>query len=205
MIMGQTVTEFFKDREEYLKRPPISSIGKETDHRDCYLCSIGHPVCILNRDTGQYFFKDEKDDEYCIYKKDVSNEKELWKKFDKMVEDGADHVNVRAIIIQKKKDRKKRKERRERALKNPSGYFLKDKPEAVEQYENDLMELDYILYNFVSYWYGLTGCRGIINTEKVFEYISKFLEKNRKLSNLRNILKRFEKEIIKDGGVVKIS
>ncbi len=205
MVMGQTVAEFFKDREDYLKRPPISSIGKETDHRDWYLCGIGHPICILNRDTGQYFFKDEKDDEYCIYKKDVSNEKELWEKFDEMIENEASHTNVRAIIVQKKKERKERAERRERALKNPSGYFLKDNPEVIGQYENGEMEIDYILYNFISYWYGLTGCRGIINTEKVFAYISDFLRKNKRLFNFRKLLKKFEQQIIKDGGVVKIS
>ena len=118
-----------------------------------------------------------------------------------MIEKKEIYCNVKKIITQLdreyKKFYRKREERRKKALKNPSGYFLKDNTENKEY-------IDEILDDFIDYWYGLTQCDGIIREKVVKEYISNFLKKN-KSNNLRRILKKFEQKIIEDGGVVKIS
>jgi len=204
--MKQTVAEFFKDREEYLKVPGraiLKGTGADSFDRIRKIYTKKRP-CFLEC-PSMYVYKDEKDHEYTLRKNESKNnisEVDAWKIIQKRKGDSNYYQDVGKIITELNKEKKQREDRRERAVKNPSGYFLKDNPEAIEQYGD--IETDYILYNFISYWYRLTGCRGIINTERVFEYISNFSRKNRS-SNLKMTLKKFETHIREDGGVVKIS
>ena len=81
MLIGQSVGEFFKDREEYLKRPTIANWGGDVDHREIY--TEGSPQFVITE--SYYFFKDEEDNEYSFPKgEDDISEKEMWQKFDKM-------------------------------------------------------------------------------------------------------------------------
>ena len=198
-IMKKSVKDFLKEREDDLNIPPLCIMrgcgDKVEDVRVHYSKKC---KCFLDFPSF-YAYKDEKENEYILFKsKRYSLIKYIWKKIEKMIEKKEIHCNVKKIITQLNREYKKREERRERSLKNPSGYFLKDNPEVVNK------DINKILDDFVDYWYGLTQCLGIIREKVVKEYISEFLKK-KKFRTIRKILKEFEKKVIEEGGVVEIS
>lgn len=198
MLMGQSVEEFFKDREEYLKRPTIASIGN-ADPREWYTEGIPQFVKTEN----YYFFKDEEDNEYSFPKEEEDiSEKEMWQKFDEMKANGDPGNNVKDIIIEIKRKREESRKRTKEILKHVAPFFIEEKPFLVKK-----APIELVLSEFVSYWYRHTGCRGIINKEKVKNYIEDYLTTPSilELDSTEKTIEQFEKKIRKDGGVVEIS
>ncbi len=200
MLIDKSLKEFFKDREDYLKRPSLCHLGgSDLDVRNYY--SIDSSDCIIYDD--KYYFKDKNNNEYHFISAEKLSEKEMWEMFDKLVLNNHINCNVRDILIQKQKEREEAKKRRKAVLKHVTPFFLEDKPSLVKK-----APIELVLYEFVSYWYGYTGCRGIINRNKTTEYINLFLTKvnnDANISDIRDILEKFEKQIREDNGVVEIS
>lgn len=194
-IMIESIDDFFDDRDKYNNRPGVCEIGGgDIDIREYY--SIGHPSCIIHQ--PQYFFKDGYDNEYVFTVEQCIDEKTMWDRFDKMVKNKDINCNVREILIQKHEEREAREKRREKILKHVTPFFLKDKQEFLTQ------SFSVILYEFVCYWYGYTGCLGIVVQSITMEYINLFLEKIRS-KKIDYILEKFEKQIRAGSGVVEIS
>ncbi|GAH33808.1 unnamed protein product [marine sediment metagenome] len=201
MVMGQSVADFFKDREEYLKRPPVTTIGGVMDHRDLY--TEGIICCIYITETDQYIYKDENDNEYFLTDGEKLSEMEMWQIMDTLIRNKKFSSNVRDIVRKKKAEREVREEKRENIKKHAIPYFMKEKPLLCKK-----APIELVLREFISYWYGWEGWRGIIVPEIVEAYVENFLVLGLDLDKVKNtedILEAFEKKIRKDGGVAEIS
>lgn len=214
MILDKDVEDFFEERKEYLKIPPRigTSIGldEDLDIRDFY--RLGEPcfveVKIFSNTMDrhyytEYYYKDENDDEY--YFKDVKGvmgEKAVWCSIQNKIKNGQKSCNVKKNILEKEKKRIDNKKKKEDILENVTPHFLED--DDIHVFETSIFDL---FYKFCGYWYGLTGCRGVLNKDILVSYINNFINSSEDLGkiSIENCLENFEKQIRNDGGIVEVN
>ncbi len=215
MILDKPVHEHLKELEDWNKKLPIQRIYgvKDIDEiRENY--SLGKRCYII---TEEYcLFKDENDNEYCLFKtnklldKRDFSESKMIQEFDKIKSRMKRHYNVAHIIKKKIQERKTRDKNRKKAMKNPIDDFMSYGRLQVDAYFNQ--PLDNILHNFINHWYKLSEYDGILSKIKIEKYIVNFKKinkidfiylENNVVSNCQKLLRKFKKQIDKDGGIGK--
>ena len=71
--------------------------------------------------------------------------------------------------------------------------------------KHDYYNLSHVLYEFMRYWYVMTGYRGVIVPNKINEYIINNVPMDQPERDICSILNELKNKIDKDGGISEVS